>query len=104
MIASASWPSLSVSLKPSWPKAEVNRLAKLVGPALSGISVSSVVSVGTAVAFPSIDGPSSSKISLEPISAVSTVTWVSLKPPISKSAWSLPLALRSAPFSMSTRL
>ncbi|MNY17180.1 hypothetical protein D3C86_1504810 [compost metagenome] len=58
---------LSLSLKPSSPKAEVNRPAKLVGPAVSGMSVSSVVSVGTATAFASIDGPSSSNLKASPM-------------------------------------
>ncbi|MCY1236882.1 hypothetical protein D9M72_495560 [compost metagenome] len=49
-------------------------------------------------------GPSSSKIICEPISAVAVDDLSSRKPPMSKSAWVLPVALRAAPFSMSTRL
>ena len=49
-------------------------------------------------------GPSSSKIIFEPTSAVSVETCSSRNPPMSKSAWVLPVALRSAPFSTSTRL
>ncbi|MCY1247387.1 hypothetical protein D9M72_607120 [compost metagenome] len=49
-------------------------------------------------------GPSSSKIIFEPISTLSVDTWSREKPPISKSAWLLPLASTAAPFSISTRL
>ncbi|MOA05930.1 hypothetical protein D3C78_1255430 [compost metagenome] len=67
-------------------------------PAVSSIVTEPPPSITSAL------GPSSSKMILEPISAVATKAWSSLKPPISKSAWLLPLASTAAPFSMSTRL
>ncbi|MCY1533776.1 hypothetical protein D9M68_691240 [compost metagenome] len=68
-------------MKPSWPKSGVvNRPAKLVGPAVSGMSVSSVVSVGTATAFASIDGPSSSNLKASPMLRVAVA--VSLSPSV----------------------
>ncbi len=105
-MASASCRSLlSLSLKPSWPKsAALNRPAKLTGPSASGMSVSSVVRVGTVTALAVMDGPSSSKIIFEPTSALAVDTCRSMKPPMSKSAWSFPLAVTAAPFSTSTRL
>ncbi|MNP72192.1 hypothetical protein D3C76_1686940 [compost metagenome] len=66
-------------------------------------SVSSTVSVGS-VPVVLMLGPSSSKTIWEPISVLATDAWTSVKPPMSKSAWLVPLASRAAPFSMSTRL
>ncbi|MNE73128.1 hypothetical protein D3C80_1691190 [compost metagenome] len=87
---------------PSAPNAEVKLAAKFC-VALVASTVSSTVSVGS-VPVVLMLGPSSSKIIFEPISAVVVEAWSSLKPPISKSAWLLPLASVAAPFSMSTRL
>ncbi|MNZ51935.1 hypothetical protein D3C78_697670 [compost metagenome] len=87
---------------PSAPKAEVKLAAKLCVASVARI-VSSTVRTGS-VPVVLILGPSSSKLILEPISAVAVETWRSMKPPISKSACSLPLASTAAPFSTSTRL
>ncbi|MNF71246.1 hypothetical protein D3C84_531920 [compost metagenome] len=87
---------------PSAPNAEVKLAAKL-WVSLVASTVSSTVSVGS-VPVVLMLGPSSSKIILEPISVVVTEALTSVKPPISKSAWSLPLAVTAAPFSISTRL
>ncbi|MNR33981.1 hypothetical protein D3C85_1517100 [compost metagenome] len=87
---------------PSAPNAELKLAAKLL-VSLVARTVSSTVSVGSSPVVLML-GPSSSKMILEPISAVAVEGWISVKPPISKSAWSLPLASTAAPFSMSTRL
>ncbi|MNY29444.1 hypothetical protein D3C86_1634860 [compost metagenome] len=87
---------------PSAPNAELKLAAKL-WVALVASTVSSTVSVGS-VPVVLMLGPSSSKMILEPISAFEIEAWTSVKPPISKSACSLPLALTAAPFSTSTRL
>ncbi|MNC43928.1 hypothetical protein D3C76_1806280 [compost metagenome] len=71
--------------------------------ALVASTVSSTISVGS-VPVVLMLGPSSSKMILEPISVFEIEAWTSVKPPISKSACSLPLAVTAAPFSISTRL
>ncbi|MNR25126.1 hypothetical protein D3C85_1422570 [compost metagenome] len=79
------------------------KLAAKLWVALVASTVSSTISVGSTPVVLML-GPSSSKMILEPISVFEIEAWTSVKPPISKSACSLPLALTAAPFSISTRL
>ena len=63
--------SSSLSLNPSLPKLELNKAAKLTGPAVSlGVSVSSVTRVGTATVLRLMVGPSSSNWNAAPMLAV----------------------------------